>query len=368
MTVPEEIKQEQHYRRRKHKSGSGRSNVKFSWACCIRADDSDDDRPPRYHDTRPPQSSQQPQQMTYESQTQPITPARRKPISTLPAPAQSPSQTQHLLSIIPSALSPQITSSLLAELSRPISPHDEAGYIYIFWLTPDSDTSPDDETASSLMDDEDLRSPIHSGRREAAIQRYASIRRPSNVTAPPKKTVMLKIGRAQNVHRRMSQWSKQCGQNISLIRYYPYDGKGGGGDAGQKVPNVVRVERLIHLELGDKKAIKDECEQCEREHREWFEVEASREGLRGVDECVRRWVGWSLGQGRVETGGREESGKQNAKRDGRRGCDDVEQTREDSINAKAWQNADRIRDDAWRDTGQAPAARQSSGNELGGYY
>lgn len=36
---------------------------------------------------------------------------------------------------------------------------------------------------------------------------------------------------------------------------------------------------------------------CGREHREWFEVEGvregSREGVREVDEVVRRWVGWS---------------------------------------------------------------------------
>jgi len=30
-----------------------------------------------------------------------------------------------------------------------------------------------------------------------------------------------------------------------------------------------------------------------KEHREWFEVKASREGVRGVDGVVRRWVGWA---------------------------------------------------------------------------
>jgi len=37
---------------------------------------------------------------------------------------------------------------------------------------------------------------------------------------------------------------------------------------------------------------------CGREHKEWFEVEASREGVRGVDEVVRRWVGWGEWMGR----------------------------------------------------------------------
>lgn len=60
----------------------------------------------------------------------------------------------------------------------------------------------------------------------------------------------------------------------------------------KKVPYVKRVERLIHLELAEQRVLK-ECEACGKEHREWFEVEASERGVRGVDECVRRWVGWA---------------------------------------------------------------------------
>ena len=63
-----------------------------------------------------------------------------------------------------------------------------------------------------------------------------------------------------------------------------------------KVPNVKRVERLIHLELAEQQ-VKRQCAACGKEHREWFEVEASQAGVRGVDEVVRRWVGWSESQG-----------------------------------------------------------------------
>lgn len=52
------------------------------------------------------------------------------------------------------------------------------------------------------------------------------------------------------------------------------------------------MERLIHIELAAKRVVK-KCEACGKDHREWFEVEASREGVRGVDEVVRRWVGWA---------------------------------------------------------------------------
>lgn len=64
-----------------------------------------------------------------------------------------------------------------------------------------------------------------------------------------------------------------------------------GADQPRKVPHAHRVERLIHIELADKR-VKRLCVGCGKEHREWFEVEASREGVRGVDAVVRRWVGW----------------------------------------------------------------------------
>jgi hypothetical protein len=53
------------------------------------------------------------------------------------------------------------------------------------------------------------------------------------------------------------------------------------------------VERLIHLELNNKRAQgSGKCSACGREHREWFEVEATRDGVRTVDEVIKRWVGW----------------------------------------------------------------------------
>jgi hypothetical protein len=256
MSVPEEI------RRKPHKKPP-RSNVKLSWVCCIQADDDGDMRPPKTHPTTVPPPPKRPEMQS------------------------RPSPTQNLLSLIPSNLSPQTTSALLAELSRPISTADEAGYIYIFWLTPESEASkPDDETASSLMDDEPSQTMTR------ALDRFASVRHRS------KRTILLKIGRAANVHRRMTQWTKQCGQNISLIRYYPPTTTANNStlvppSPAPKVPHVHKVERLIHLELAEKRVNKSECEQCGREHREWFEIEASRKGLRGIDEVVRRWVGWA---------------------------------------------------------------------------
>ncbi|KAK5230993.1 hypothetical protein LTR72_000173 [Exophiala xenobiotica] len=298
-----------------------RSNVKLSWSCCMQADDDDNYPPPRAHVSQPrerhtsrpqpsstaasqyartsrPEMSQRHERPSASLAT-PLPRPSPTPLRPSPAVSATHSQTQTLLSLIPSTLSPQTTSLLLTELSRPISPADDAGYIYIFWLTPESEASkPDDETASSLMDDEDNMYTARAQRTKQALQRYASVRHRPQPRDPAhvQRTMMLKIGRAENVHRRMTQWTKQCGQNITLIRYYPYTtGTASNHNhvLGRKVPHVQRIERLIHLELAEKRVVKSECDQCGRVHQEWFEIEATRAGLRSVDEVVRRWVAWA---------------------------------------------------------------------------
>ena len=308
MTVPEDLALARPLPPRRVE---GRSNTKASVFCCIQADD-EDLPPPRRTLSRYREVSDGGQMMQVSgpvlSATQrphlPSTPTRivpgRQPFTpdrpTIKAtPKSSGSQTQTLLSLIPTTLSPQTTSLLLAELSKPVSAADEEGYIYMFWLTPESEPSkPDDDVASSLL--EPPSAPMPTERRGSeALHRYASVRRKS--TQPP--SVLLKIGRAANVHRRLSQWTKQCSYNITLIRYYPYretqtQVSQGAAIPPRKVPHVHRVERLIHLELAEKRVVdRGPCENCGKEHREWFEIEATRNGLRSVDEVIRRWVGWA---------------------------------------------------------------------------
>ena len=293
----------------------GRSNTKASVFCCIRADD--DHLPPaRRHPSRqiqiqstahivqsssyrPAMKSQSPStiQTPGLSTTSQVVAGIPPSISTRPpvhaTPRSSGSHTQTLLSLFPSALSPQSTSLLLAELSKPISAADEEGFIYMFWLTPESEASkPDDDVASTILESSPAPAS-HTRRGNEALRRYASKRlKPSQP-----QTVLLKIGRAANVHRRLSQWAKQCSYNITLIRYYPYNdaqpGKVGASLPPRKVPHVHRVERLIHIELAEKRVVDHgPCENCGKEHREWFEIEATGNGLRAVDEVIRRWVGW----------------------------------------------------------------------------
>ncbi|KAI5200771.1 DUF1766-domain-containing protein [Aureobasidium subglaciale] len=264
-------------------------------------------RPTPYKPTNTP--SLQPKPFPHSASSTGLPP--RKPLLDVPATALNkrraasalPSTTD-LLPFIPGHLPPQTTSLLLTELSKPISPHDEAGYIYIFWLTETDSSTPSNDTAASL-----LSAPKHS----------AQARRPSDVmnaysankgAATATRTIKLKIGRANNVHRRMNEWNRQCGYNLSLVRFYPYissssspspspspkgSAQGDRHSSGQqvhKVPHAHRVERLVHLELGNKR-IKRDCGACGREHKEWFEIEATAEGVAAVDEVVRRWVRWA---------------------------------------------------------------------------
>jgi len=345
MTVPEDVIHEAmatptkppHRRTTHRQERYGRSNVKASWSCCIRSDDDyNDDGPParrrERQEQRRPSGQTRRQSHTPVShgsrptgatqtqmQEQPVPIPRRHsqkltPTRPTPRPAATSSspphtQTQNFLSLIPPHLNPNTTSTLLSELSKPFAKDDEAGYIYIFWLTPASEEStPDDDLASTILDgdldyQDDFGVSTYNGSRPRestaksrarALDRYASVKKRDREPAK----ILLKIGRAQNVHRRMTQWTKQCNQNITLVRYYPHfasataDPRSAGG---AKVPHVNRVERLIHIELRGSGMGKEaeKCADCGREHREWFEVPATRDGLRGVDRVVRRWVNWA---------------------------------------------------------------------------
>jgi hypothetical protein len=223
------------------------------------------------------------------------------------------SETAQLLRYIPQTLSPQLTSTLLKEMAKPISPHDDEGYIYIFWLTPDSLGPAPSSTASSLLTPPSR--PDQSRRTSDVLRQYSvkqpqrsradTARQPPSNDPPPRNTIFLKIGRANNVHRRMNEWQRQCGYSLSLVRYYPYTPSTPSptpspqtspnrrvSDVGRKVPNANRVERLIHLELGEQRVMKN-CDACGKTHKEWFEVEANKEGVKKVDEVVKRWVEWA---------------------------------------------------------------------------
>lgn len=310
----------------------GQSNLLLSLLCCVRtAELKHPSPPPVRHQTNEVseilvQTARIPSYLQPNTPTTP-TPAQRrknqsspirKPADLSPInnpttstnrpalPREPSSTTQSLLSLIPTSLSPQTTSLLLAELAKPISPYDEEGFIYIFWLTPSESPTPTAEATSSLLPPS--ARPTPSDRRTSELVReYA----PKSTRSAGQATVLLKIGRASNVQRRMNEWSRQCNHNLSLIRYYPNRPSSSSSQQSSpvnaqkssktpqaviplKVPNAHKVERLIHLELAAMR-VRRVCAVCGREHREWFEVDGSREGVCGVDAVVKRWVGWNLG-------------------------------------------------------------------------
>ena len=160
----------------------------------------------------------------------------------------------------------------------------------MFWMTPSSEkATPPVDAVRSL-----LSPPSTAPRSRRPSDVVSAFARDSGPT--PKKTMLLKIGRAANVQRRMNQWARQCGYEVEVVRYYPYlpGASEASGMTPRMTPHCKRVERLIHIELSgmEMRAKLDTCQACGKDHREWFEVNATREGIRTVDEVIRRWVDW----------------------------------------------------------------------------
>lgn len=216
------------------------------------------------------------------------------------------SHTARLKDLIPDTLDAATASAIMAELARPYVDSEEAGYIYMFWLTPpERSTSSPSRPRTSLAPVDAARdllappSPSPRSRRASdVVYSYADTNtRAKQDNGAPKKTMVLKIGRAANVQRRMNQWQRQCGRDVEVLRFYPYTSSMAAAatpEPARTTPHAHRVERLIHIELAGMglKADRGTCDTCGREHREWFEVDATRAGVREVDDVIRRWVEW----------------------------------------------------------------------------
>lgn len=196
-----------------------------------------------------------------------------------------------MLKLIPKTVHPNGLGRLQEELLKPFSDRDEPGYIYMFWLT-DSPLSPFSTPSGSTA----TTPPGHGhGRSHTASDHLMRLAVPTPGGTRPK--LLLKIGRAANVQRRLHQWTSQCGYNLALIRYYPHTSAcppDESHNVARKVPNCNRIERLIHLELSATPGAnpRKNCDACGKTHQEWFEVEASREGILAVDGVIKRWIAY----------------------------------------------------------------------------
>ncbi|EMR10650.1 hypothetical protein PNEG_01349 [Pneumocystis murina B123] len=145
-------------------------------------------------------------------------------------------------------LSTRTRQRLANELRRSISTHDKPGYIYVFNLQ-----------SSEIIKPYSLEKMI------------------------------IKIGRAGNIQRRLSQWPKQCNFIPELIEYFP------SNENGPKQCLVsYRVERLIHIELQDKFLCKPQtCITCGISHREWFYV-PNFTAWNEVKQTIEKWIEFSF--------------------------------------------------------------------------
>lgn len=253
-------------------------------------------------DEKPPPARPQPQPVQKMSAPMPSSGRKSKQhLSASGISAASPakssrksniSQTATLKDLIPNDLDTLTASALLSELAKPYAETEEPGYIYMFWLTPEASTSRSMGAAPVDAARNLLAPPSPSPRSRRAsdiVLPYAD-----NSRGGSKKTMVLKIGRAANVQRRMNQWQRQCGRDVEVLRYYPYSPSSDTLSPPRTAPHARKVERLVHIELAGRglKADSGACDACGREHREWFEVDASRKGVREVDDVIRRWVEW----------------------------------------------------------------------------
>ncbi|KAJ5346478.1 hypothetical protein N7541_008960 [Penicillium brevicompactum] len=318
-------------RRRTYQNGlyeKRRPKKKSTFCCFTILEESDDEKPipaqrPASHRPQAGMSSQRPNgKIAVPNSTGKPQNGQASSDQAVYPPKPGKGQTSWL----PSTLPPQTALTVGAELNKPISDADEEGYIYMFWVTPPTTTTTRGidgpatrDIAPSLLPEtpetsRSLRPPPQSRSISEAIRAAQDLNAlTSNPTSTKPGTLRLKIGRTNNIHRRMAEWTQQCSYDLTLIRYYPYmhaastsssparvplsHGKGqslAGMVPGRKVPHVHRVERLIHLELAALR-VRDlgQCPECGKEHREWFEVEAAKESLRSVDECIRRWISWA---------------------------------------------------------------------------
>ncbi|KAL1410409.1 hypothetical protein Q8F55_004420 [Vanrija albida] len=131
-------------------------------------------------------------------------------------------------------------------------------------------------------------------------------------------TAYFKVGRTDNVPRRIGQWTQQCQSHTPTLRdIFPLSGAAlkrrpsgpgsllpgavkGGVEARRMVPAVKRWERLVHLELSDRSAsqrgsdydaVRQPCADCGTIHKEIFPL--ADDGVSTYEEVVveviERW-------------------------------------------------------------------------------
>lgn len=243
---------------------------------------------------------------TGKQSNQPSTSSRPSPFSS--------SQPSRLVRVplIPPQSSLQTGIDISEKLAGAVNAKDEDGFIYILWELPLSKAS-----ERGLLRDVAINLPPPTSDRQRDIRRSLGLSDGQTNTNHKPAKLRLKIGCTLNVPERLDSLRRQCGLNLAVARSYPHvthlqqpsssaspsssprrsparsNGASQALASGRKVRHFRVVERLIHLELDELRVRDEVCGGCGKLHREWFEVEATLDSLRRVDECIRKWVAWA---------------------------------------------------------------------------
>ena len=79
-----------------------------------------------------------------------------------------------------------------------------------------------------------------------------------------------------DVKLRLRRWQTQCKHTAQGLYWTPVE-----------VPNVRRLERLVHAELKDYRVEEKCCRGCKKSHKEWFNVD-----LKLIVKCIKFWTAW----------------------------------------------------------------------------
>jgi hypothetical protein len=85
----------------------------------------------------------------------------------------------------------------------------------------------------------------------------------------------VKIGKAEDVTDRLEQWKTRC-HYTPRLEYKT-----------ALIPNALRAEQLVHMELIKLRYIEQQCSGCGRPHDEWFETDVDAARL-----VVGHWAKW----------------------------------------------------------------------------
>ena len=161
-----------------------------------------------------------------------------------------------------------------------------------------------------------MRAPLSIGEEPGYIYVYKISERTDEI--------FYKVGRTQNLTRRLYQWSRSCPYTPLLVEFFPSpppgmlkrttsasslsslfkrEGASGSESPGSSTGRIVkcavthRIERLIHLELEDRFGRVDISRggcQCGKFHKEWFQGGKGQDGgWTEVRDVIVRWVGFA---------------------------------------------------------------------------